>query len=489
MRNDRKITDIFNLADGLYPHLKITGENFPRVLATRRIEDDDAEYYGAFLSKTSVRILLDFINRVFKLRLCDLEIDGSFAMPCTQFYSKRCVAPCVARICGREKYMQRVSLARHFIANNRRNFLLEINEIIDTHADALEFERAAEFRDILLAVEKYWQQPRWDVWLDDTVDTIAVEDTPAGYAIFLATTRGRHVLGRKVFTADREDAESGDIALAQILEAFYRVHLPKEIRVSRDFYGRRELTQKLTDKFGRPAKIIVVYPGNRGLNAARALYLGREEHELDKAKPIATPEFISRQLKNMFGLCVLPTRVEAFDVAHISGTGMTSANSVWINGRFITTEYSFEISGLKSELLTLVQAVRFRLDNADKPPPDLILLDGGKNQLNAVLRSFGESESHPPIVAAVKPRQKHSSISAFLSRDLEPVLFDVDSPAHAMLQLLRDDAHDLANRAHRDYRELMPFYELSGATEPLVVPLRYHAENGGAEDLIPIETR
>jgi excinuclease ABC subunit C len=121
--------------------------------------------------------------------------------------------------------------------------------------------------------------------------------------------------------------------------------------------------------------------------------------------------------------------------------------------------------------------------------PELIVLDGGKSQLNAVLEALRIIPDHPPVIAAVKPAAKHSSIAAFLTPDGGRIDFDVDSPAHAMLQLLRDDAHNLANRVHRDYREMMPFYEMLGDFEPLIVPLRLHAENGGAEDLIPIKAR
>ncbi|MEP6787939.1 MAG: hypothetical protein ABJB40_05875 [Acidobacteriota bacterium] len=128
------------------------------------------------------------------------------------------------------------------------------------------------------------------------------------------------------------------------------------------------------------------------------------------------------------------------------------------------------------------------LSNDDRTRPDLVLLDGGKSQLNKVLTAVNETAEYVPVIAAIKTPGKHSSIAAFLTPDADPIAFDVDSPAHAMLQLLRDEAHDLANRVHRDYREMMPFYEAAGHDKPLIVPIRFHAENGSAEDLIPITT-
>ncbi len=489
MKNDRRVIDISDLGANRYPHLKITGEAFPRVLATRRIEDDGADYYGAFLTKTAVRIMIDLINRVFKLRLCDVDIDGSWPAPCTQFYRRRCLAPCVAKLCSADEYNRMAELARLFIANERKSFTSAVQRIMDECSNDLDFEKAAYFRDILLDIEKFWKQPRTDVWLDDTVDTYAVEDTVEGSAVFLITHRGRSVLGRKVFTVAREDYETSDEALYRIIESFYQFHLPREIRVTRDFYKRRELIDVLSARFDRQAIIRVYGPSKTGINARRGLHLGRDEHELDKVKPIATPEIIASKLRQIFDTGRLIERVEAFDVAHISSTGFVAAWSVWENGRYLSADYGFVISGENSELSVLADSVERRLNDPARRQPDLILLDGGKSQLNAVLKKLEGRDDLPTITAAVKPRGRHSSIAAFLTPRRDPIDFNPESPAHSMLQLLRDEAHDLANRAHRDHREMMPFYEVAGVEKPVVVPLRFHAENGGADDLIPIETR
>jgi excinuclease ABC subunit C len=181
--------------------------------------------------------------------------------------------------------------------------------------------------------------------------------------------------------------------------------------------------------------------------------------------------------------------VEAFDVAHISGTGFVAASAVWQNGKYLSADYQFILSQEKSELDTLADAVVRSLRDNARATAHLIVLDGGKNQLAKVITGLNSAGLAVAVIAAVKPRGKHSSIAAFLTPAGGSVAFDVDSPAHAMLQLLRDEAHDLANRVHRDYREMMPFYEKEGFEKPLVVPLRFHAENGGADDLILIESR
>jgi excinuclease ABC subunit C len=489
MRNDRPVKDISDLGANRYPHFKLTAEKFPRILATRRVENDDDEYFGAFLTKTSVRILIDFINRTFKLRSCDIDIDGGLPVPCTQFYRRRCVAPCVRKLCSHDQYLTLVELARLFLSDQRGLFRKTVTSIIDAFSASLEFESAAKYRDILQSVEKYWKNARLQVRLDDAVDTYAVDDTPGGCDIFLVTHRNRSVLGRKVFTVSREAFSTSDEALSELIDSFYLYHLPKEIRVSRDFYGRRELASRLTRRFNRPAKISAVNPRSKGINAYRGLMLSHDEHELDRAKPTASPAVISSKLAKLFALEKRPERIQAFDVAHISGTGFVTASAVWESGRFLSADYDFILSDEKSELAALADGVIRSVAEPNRKQPDLILLDGGKNQLNKVLHALTDREMVLKIVAAVKPPGKHGSIAAFLTATNDPIQFDIDSPAHAMLQLLRDEAHDLANRIHRDYREMMPFYETAGHDKPLVVPLRFHAENGGAEDLIPIESR
>ncbi len=490
MRNDRPVSDITDLAGNRYPHLKLTAERFPRLLATRRVEEDGDEYFGAFLTKTAVRILIDLLNKTFRLRSCELAIDGSFDMPCTQFYRRRCVAPCVAKLCSGDEYSRLVALIRFVLTNDQGSFRKLLHQMIEERAAELDFEAAAKYRDMLVAIENWWKNDRIQVWLDDTVDTFAVEDTPQGTSIFLVSHRNRRVLARKVFALEREDYETSDEALSRIIDSFYMFHLPREIRVSRDFHGRKPLEQTLTTRIGRQAKIIVVNPKTKGINAYRGLMLSHDEHELDKAKPLASADIISSRLRRIFGLNKDPIRIEAFDVAHISGTGFVAASSVWVEGHFTSELYRSHVSESNSELGSLAAAVMYRLDDPAHEPPDLIVLDGGKPQLNAVLKQLPKTnQAAVPIIAAVKPPGKHSSIAAFLTTDGGSITFDVDSPAHAKLQLLRDEAHNLANRIHRDYREMKPFYEAAGHEEPLIIPIRLYAETGGAEDLIPIESR
>lgn len=545
MKNDLPITNIASSPPDLYPHLKITNETFPRLLATRRLEDDEAEYFGAFLPKTAVRILMDFVNRVFRLRTCDIPIDGRFPVPCTQYYRRRCLAPCVAHICPPERYMEMVGLVRLFLSDQRGHLKKALKRNIRDNSDELAFEEAAYWRDILDDVEKYWSNPRWDVWLDNAVDTYEFEANDAGTTIFLVTQRGRTVVGRKVFKFTGGPALSPDEAIAEIIPTFYRSHLPKEIVVPVDFENRRKVAEQLSLKFGREIKIVVKQNRKR-VASGRALVNAHDETELEKIKPRLLPDEAGRILRDDLSLPCAPRSIAAFDVAHISGEGFVAAAAFWAGDRFEKGLYKFHFSAASSEVSVIAAAVAERLTETTSPVPELVLLDGGKPQMNAVLRAL-ERVDHPVcgIVAAIKPPGRHSAISRFLLRDGSEVPFDESNAAHLILQKLRDDAHDLANRVHRDLRDMGHHYELAailptlneserraliaklgsvkkllavdkselealtGKTRaaeildsihaykvsahapalPFVVPIRFDAEDGNAEDLRPIATR
>ena len=536
----------FSIADQpVYPHIKLTNEEFPRLLATRRFRKNDGEVFGAFLNRTSVRILIDFLNRTFRLRSCDIRIDGSFPVPCTQYYEKRCVAPCVSSLCTAEEHLEIADSVRLFLQNEKELFRAAAARKMDKAVEDLKFERAARWRDILHHVEAFWANPRQQVWLDDTVDTYDIEHLERELLVHLVSQRRRRTLGSKTWAFPMPKDAMPEIALHDIIRQFYRYHIPREVRVPVDFPGRTALARELSRSFGRKIEIKVVKLSARILTAERALSRARDENylrELAPAKPL--PEVLN-SLKNIFGLKRKPRRIEAYDVAHISATAFVAAVSVWIAGEYSVEDYSHWPSDRVSELGTLRAFIEFRMREGSELP-DLVLIDGGAAQLQAALKAVeGLTARKFKFIAAVKPRNEHSGVSHFLLENGERIEFDSSVPEFRILKILRDEAHDLANAAHRQKRDMRHFYELaaifpsisekerrellqrfgsarklteigedeifrllepasaklaikdrerylsgdSPAVEPLVVPLRFVENGGDAEDLRPIITR
>jgi excinuclease ABC subunit C len=171
---------------------------------------------------------------------------------------------------------------------------------------------------------------------------------------------------------------------------------------------------------------------------------------------------VLRELKKLFGLSRVPQKIEAFDAAHISGTDFTAAKTAWENGRFVTNENEFWLSDEASELESLQKAISERFSSSKQAFPDLLLIDGGKSQMQAALKALSFLKKREfAIVGAVKPPQLHNQISHFILENGETVKFSNESEAMRILLQLRDEAHDLTNKIHRQRRETSHFYELA----------------------------
>jgi Nuclease subunit of the excinuclease complex len=417
--NDSGRKYLFSIAgESLYPHLKLTSEWFPRILATRRIENDGAEYFGAFLNRTNVRMLIDFVNRTFRLRSCYIAIDGGFSVPCVQFYRKRCLAPCVFSLCDSDAYHENVQLARLFLANKRDELRPRIAAKIRESVETEDFENAALWRDMMQAAESFWQNSRYQVWLDDTVDTFMLGETGTSIEVYLISSRGPRVLGRKVFMFDRPDDDEIDPtrAIGDVILQFYLFHLPREIRVYRDFPERLAIANTLSQRFGKPIKIVVIKEDMRPVMAERAFKRTKLEFDIEMARGRKSHAEIGDELREIFGLRALPRRIEAFDVAHISGAEAVAAKVIWEDGKFLKEQDNFWLSDLSSEPATIEKFVKMQLAG-HRHATDLILIDGGKAQLNAALRATLRAGRSPFVIAAVKPHLQHSQISHFLTED------------------------------------------------------------------------
>lgn len=459
IRSEKPLYNISLAEQRLYPHLKITGEKFPRLLVTRKIESDEAEYFGAFLPETGVRFLLDFLNRTFRLRNCAIPIDGDFPLPCTQFYEKRCHAPCVESICDKGSYAEFVKLVKLFLQNRRENLEICLLEKIESAAEKLDFETATFWRDIRLNIQNVWKNKDLRLWLNDAVDTLKIEEKNGEIFLYLVTQRRRKVLGKRVFVFQKSASFSTASVLEQTLWQFYQFHAPGEIRVMKDFPNRKFLADVLTRRENRQIKINVVKPRDKKITAERAFGRTKYEFNLRQIKPPVDYRDLQSELKESFNLLRLPERIECFDVAHISGTHFVAAKVVWENGRFLIDENRYWRLDEKNELQMLEKGIEKSFEENDRPP-DLVLIDGGKPQLNAATRAlekFGKRKF--TLVAAVKPPRRHNEISHFISESGEIFQMNPESEAMQMLVRLRDEAHGFANRIHRISRDSTHFYE------------------------------
>lgn len=485
-----KTSSALNL-NAYYPHLKITNEKFPRLFSTRKFTNLKDKYFGAFLPKTSFRIWFYHLHRIFRLRSCQFEIDGDFPEPCQMFFVKKCVAPCVAGICSKSEYDDYVRALSLFLADTRDEFQTFIVEKIEAFSANLEFEKASVWRDIREETQKLAVSRKIEISVENAVDNYTAEESDDELIFYLVTTRGRKFLGNREFVFPKSSEINREKALETVLKDFYKFSVPREIRVPFDFSARKTLEQELREKFNRQMKIVVV---KKTLNKTAKMRFARTKtaYNLEKLTDDLSCEEISAKLQAVFNLRRKPLRIEAFDVAHLSNQDFIAANSVWETGKLRREKADYWKTDAANEPEAMAQAVKKRI--AQKNTPDLILIDGGKGQLNAVLKIIGNS---PPknisFIAAVKPPGKHNRISHFLTADGKQIEFVAGEKVFELLRNLRDEAHRTANELHRQERDNK--YIFAGRNDeskknvelPLVI-IRFDEPGGAAGDLQPIKT-
>ena len=456
--------------DKSYPHLKLTiNEPFPKVVITRRIQNDGALYFGPFLPASLARKTIDVINRTFQLRTCDIEIDGKAPRPCLEYHIKRCLGPCVKGLCTSSQYQEAVKDVRLLLEG--RN-----TELADTLADRmkqastdLRYEMAAKYRDLRKTVIKLSEQQKMATSPERDVDIFAYYREGRRLALQLFTMREGHIVGRREFFW--EDLPEGDFDpasfLSDVLAQYYTTdYVPKEIHVPVDFEDRELLERALSERKGRRVKILHTQRGEK----RDLIDLGEKNAKLafEQRFRVLKPDMklVLEELQETLELPRFPTRIESFDVSNIQGAENVAGMVVSENGKMNRSEYrKFRIRTVEgsNDVASMREAVfrRYRrvLDEG-KPLPDLIMIDGGKGQLKAAADAMRELDLEAvPMVGVVKPPFRHNDVSHLLvkGREDESVYLDSHSLILRLLQMIRDETHRYAVTYHRKRRELRDF--------------------------------
>ena len=321
-------------------------------------------------------------------------------------------------------------------------------------------------------------------------DVVAFTENEAFIFLHLSTLRRGKIVGRLVFSFDKNF--SRERILEKFVGEFYEFYAPKQIYVPFDFPARKNLEKTLSAAFNRKVKIIAgeteKFPPTVKIAGKLAAHSIRAKREKFGDAPIAA------ELKTHFNLPKKARRVECFDVAHLAGQSIVASRVAAVDGVLIKEQgLVWEFENL-SETASLAAAVRERLrllpDEEDLP--DLILIDGGKAQINAVEKILREFDlPNTALLGAVKPPKAHNQIAYFLTAKNEKIEFDRKLKSHNFLQNLRDAAHALANETHRRLHSLAQIFrhnDNAPRVNYLLVPTRFAERGGNAEDLSPIRS-
>ena len=444
--------------DKTYPYIKLTtGEQWPRVLFTRRIRNDGHSYFGPYMGQRMARRLMDLARTHFQVRTCAIEIDGSLPRPCLYYHMKACLGPCVAGLTDADSYAEAVDELRLFLEGRHRDLLPRLEASMWAASERENFELAGRYRDLIAVVRR----------LGEPQD---VEQPGRGDAdVFAAHTDGEHASvcvlpyrdGKLVDKREFHFEGVGDVGIAELLTSFtaqfYESNpaIPHSIETSieLDEEDRELLRSWLAHRRGRAVEIVTPKRGPRARRVELARDNARAAFELRFRAPRSQAQHLSRRLGETLGLDHPVAHLECFDISHASGKDTTASCVVWRQGRMDKRAYrTFHIRGVEGvdDFASISEAVtrRYRrLRDEDASMPDLVLIDGGVGQLNAAMAALDRLGLDLPTAGLAQREEE-----LWMPGDPEPLRLDTSDPAHLVLRQARDEAHRFAVSRHRKRR-------------------------------------
>ncbi len=441
--------------DKTYPYLKLTREAWPRLVFTRRIRQDGADYFGPYLPGGLARRAVKLVQKLFGVRVCRIEIDGSLPRPCLYHDMKRCLGPCVAGLTSAAEYADAVEGARLFLSGKTAPLCRNLRAQMESAAERLDFERAARLRDLLQEIERQAARSPLSSVLEEDIDLFGATVHGNQAAVSILVMRGGQVLDRREIFWEGERAVTPPQLVSELLPQLYdqTTFLPKELHLPFEVDGEEALAEWMTARKGE--RVYLRHP-SRGPKAERlriaaqdAEFAFRRRFRVDPARD-AAPRALERHLH----LAQPPRWIEAFDISNLQGTAVVASLVVWREGRVRKGEYrSFNIRSFagQDDFRSMSEAVerRFRrLREESAVLPDLVLIDGGRGQLAAAASALARLELEDlPLVALAKREEE-----LYLPGEPEPLRLPRRDEGLRLLQMLRDEAHRFAVSRHRRQR-------------------------------------
>ncbi len=480
--------------DKNYLYIKITlNEEWPRVFTTRRAEQDGARYFGPYASARSVRATMELLNRLFPYRTCDRVITGKDKRACLYLFIHRCLGPCIG-VTTKEEYAAAVQQAISFLEGKHDSVVKEIERSMTAAAESLHFERAAALRDKLRAIQRVAETQRVVSTSFADQDVIAFARANGEACVQLFFIRGGHLIGRENYVLEGTKESEDKELLGSFLQQFYdsAIDIPPRILLPSEIDEMRIIESWLRSKKGQRVSLRVQRkPEDRQLvamaaeNATETLAQLRAQWLADNQKTMGAV----LELQEYLGLTTAPLRIECYDISNIQGTNPVGSMVVFENGAPRAAHYRrFKIKTVHgaNDFAMMQEVLRRRFkrvrqpqangadEEGEKAPsepateagaaqpgttapevdpwtivPNLVIVDGGKGQLNAaleVLEDLGVTEV--PTVGLAK---EHEEI--FLPGRPDPLVLPRTSQALYLVQRIRDEAHRFAITYHKTIRE------------------------------------
>jgi len=451
--------------DKSFPYLKLTvNEPYPRIFITRRIKKDGALYFGPFLPASYARRTIKLVNKYFKLRTCNLEIDGTLPRPCLDYQMKRCLRPCVSGLCSKAEYDRAVEDVKLLLSGKTDQLIRELELRMAEAAESLNYEAAAIYRDWITMVQDMSERQKMIVAGQDDADLFGYFQDQSRLALAVFAMRGGRVVGRREFYWEDLLAFDPGEFFSSALKQYYLqdTFTPKEIYIPVDIEEADVLEAWLTERRG--SRVYIRSPKRGSKAGLLDLVMRNAQMCFDMRFRVLKPrgEQVLKPLQEILCLSSLPRRIETFDISHIQGSDTVASMVVCENGDMKKSDYrKFIVESVKGpdDFASMREVVHRHYENVleedEGKLPDLILIDGGKGQLAAAVAALEDLGLESQPVAAIAKKEEVLFVKG---REDLPIRLPMESPVLHLVQTMRDEAHRFAVTYHRKRRDLRDYH-------------------------------
>lgn len=462
--------------DKTYPYIKVTmGEEYPRVLFSREMKKDKSRYFGPYTSMAAVKDVVELINKLFGLRTCRKNLPKDFGKdrPCLQYHMKQCMAPCTGNV-PKEEYREQVQRALDFLNGEYTAELKRLKEKMTEASENLEFEEAIRYRDLYASVKRVSERQKITDSDGEDKDIIAMAKDDEDAIVQVFFVRGGKLIGREHFYMTKVSECSNAEILSDFVKQYYSgtPFIPKELLLQEEIEDKEAIESYVSMKRGGKVKISIPKKGKKeklvelaAQNAELVLSKDREKIKREEGRTIGAVKEISRWLD-------LPNivRMEAFDISNTNGFENVGSMVVYEKGKPKRSDYrKFKIKTVAGpddyacmhEVLTrrFVHGIEEAKELEDKNIqaefgsftkfPDLILMDGGRGQVNIALQVLDELGLNIPVCGMVKD-DNHRTRGLYYNNVEIPI--DTNSEGFKLISRIQDEAHRFAIEYHRSLR-------------------------------------
>ena len=464
--------------DKTYPYIKVTvGEDYPRILFSRTMKKDKSRYFGPYTSAAAVKDTIELLNKLYQLRTCNrvLPRDIGIERPCLNYHIKQCLAPCQGYV-SKEEYRQQVAGALEFLNGNYSPILKDLEEKMKKAAEAMEFEDAARYRDLLSSVRQVSQKQKITEGVGEDKDILALyqDETEAVVQVFFV--RDGKLIGREHYYMTHVPENNKPAILQDFVKQFYAgtPFIPRELMLQYEIEDAELIEKWLSERKGSRVYLKVPKIGSKeklvelaAQNAKLVLSQDREKLKREEGRTIGAVKEISDLLQ-------LPltgtARMEAYDISNINGFENVGSMVVYEKGKPKRSDYrKFKIKSVSGpddyacmrEVLTrrfrhgMEESKELEEQEMDQEYgsftkfPDLILMDGGRGQVNIALSVLEELGIDIPVCGMVKD-DNHRTRGLYYHNIELPI--DTHSEGFKLITRIQDEAHRFAIEYHRSLR-------------------------------------